>query len=117
MTCPADCPAPPPPEVCGNNTCAGTETVDSCPADCASSVTVDNRTSTTVYYLYWWKCAAANKGSDRLGSYVLQPNYHVTFNNVDIGCMDFEADSASGYFRGLTGQQLEAQHAYTWTLN
>src|SRR3954463_9069481 len=99
-TCPQDCPAPPP-EVCGNNTCAGTETADTCPIDCAASLTVDNRTTTTIYYLYWWKCGTSGPGADHLGANVLAPNYHITFDRVDRGCLNFEADSVNGYFRGL----------------
>ncbi|HET9988926.1 MAG TPA: hypothetical protein VFQ65_10400 [Kofleriaceae bacterium] len=110
-SCPADCH-----ETCGNGTCAATEDANSCPLDCAASVTVDNRTATTIFFLYWWKCGASSKGADHLGATTLAPNYHITYNNVDIGCMDFEADSSSGFLRGLTNQQLEAQHAYTWTV-
>jgi hypothetical protein len=134
-SCPADC-GPPPPRCgnntceasetaascpqdcarCGDNVCSSTEDATSCPSDCAASVTFDNRTTTTIYFLYWWKCGTSSKGPDRLGATTLAPNYHITFNTVDSGCMNFEVDSSSGYLRGLNNQQLLAQSSYTWTI-
>lgn len=134
-SCPADCGPPPP--MCGNNTCEAGETPASCPADCArcgdnvcssnedatscpgdcaASVTFDNRTTSTIFFLYWWKCGAPSEGPDRLGANTLPPNYHITFNTVDAGCMNFEVDSSSGFLRGLSNQTLETQHSYTWTI-
>lgn len=34
QTCPSDCPAPAPTVVCGDDTCEGDETYETCPADC-----------------------------------------------------------------------------------
>lgn len=33
-TCPVDCGAPPPPDICGDGICGSTESWESCPADC-----------------------------------------------------------------------------------
>jgi hypothetical protein len=114
-SCPADCGTPQ--EVCGNGVCAGTETNTSCPHDCASTFIVDNLSSQTVYYLYAWRCGTTVKGTDLLGAGTLLPNYHVEYDEVQIGCWNLEADGLnSTLIYSQNSAEISAQVTYTWNV-